>query len=255
MNDNIRDIVKLGVDAYHGNVSKYSVDESMETLRQALIEANGGSEILTFKSMRDHQADGLFSIIEEILQRTVVEGLTEDQLFMQMVEFRNRALGDENLFLVEDSTLFRVDEIAEGHQGIRRQRLEGVTEVTIPTRLRAVKIYEELNRILAGRVDFNYLINKVAESFRNQLLNDIYGAWSAMTVNDFGGLVYFPTTAATAGAYSEDALLDLIAHVEAVANGQQVTILGTKKALRKLYPSIAGETAKTDMYNSGLKIA
>lgn len=247
MNDNIRDIVKLGVDAYHGNVSKYSVDESMETLRQALIEANGGSETLTFKSMRDNQANGLFSIVEEILQRTVVEGLTGNEFFNQMVDFRNIALGDQNLFLVEDSTLFRVDEIAEGHQGIRRQRIEGVTEVTIPTRLRAVKIYEELNRILAGRVDFNSLINKVGESFRQQILNDVYAAWSAMTAANFGGLVYFPT----AGAYSEDALLDLIAHVEAASNGSQVTILGTKKALRKLYPSIAGEAAKTDMYNAG----
>ncbi len=39
-------IVKLAVDAYRGNVEQYSTKQSMEVLRQALIEANGGSTIL-----------------------------------------------------------------------------------------------------------------------------------------------------------------------------------------------------------------
>ena len=246
----MNDVVKLAVDNYRGKVKNFSTEESNEVLRKALIEANGGSEVLTYKSMRDGQHNGLFTIIEEILANTVVEGLTEDAFFNQMVDFRNVALGDTNLFLVENSTLFRVDEVAEGQQGIRRQRIEGVTEVPITTHLYATKIYEELNRILAGRVDFNMMIDRVAESFRQKLLNDIYSAWLNMTSDDFHGLVYYPSYP-TAGTYSEDAMLDLIAHVEAAAGGVQSTIMGTKKALRKLYPSIAGETAKTDMYNSG----
>lgn len=246
----MNDIVKLAVDNYHGNVKNFSTDETNEVLRKALIDANGGSEKLTYKSMRDGKSNGLFAIIEEILANTVVEGLTDSAFFNQMVEFRNVALGDSNLFLVEDSTLFRVDEIAEGHQGIRRQRIEGVTEVPIVTRLYAVKIYEELNRILSGRIDFNVMINRVAESFHQKLLNDIYSAWLNMTADDFGGSVYYPSYP-TAGTYSEDAMLDLIAHVEAASGGTQTTIMGTKKALRKLYPSINGEAAKTDMYQNG----
>lgn len=42
----IKDIVKVAVDAYRGNVEKYSVGQSQEVLRQALIEANGGSTVL-----------------------------------------------------------------------------------------------------------------------------------------------------------------------------------------------------------------
>ena len=30
-----------------------------------------------------------------------------------------------------------------------------------------------MNRVLSGRVDFNHFINKVAESFRQKLLNDV----------------------------------------------------------------------------------
>ena len=41
-----KDIVKLATDAYKGNVEKYSVGQSQELLRQALVEANGGDTIL-----------------------------------------------------------------------------------------------------------------------------------------------------------------------------------------------------------------
>lgn len=140
-----------------------------------------------------------------------------------------------------------VAEAADGTQGIRRQRLSGISEVSIPTSLKVVKIYEELNRVLSGRVDFNTFINKVAESFRQKLLEDIYALWSSATASDFGGTTYFPE----AGAYDEDELLNLIAHVEAAANGKPATIIGTKIAVRNLAPSIQGTDSKNDLYNLG----
>lgn len=243
----MNDIVKLAVDNYHGTVKNFSADESNEVLRKALVDLNGGSDKITYKTLRNGASNGLFEIIEEILTRTVNEGLTGNEFFNQMVEFRNIALGDTNVFWVEDANLFRVDEIAEGHQGVRRQRIEGGTEVPINTRLYACKIYEELNRILAGRVDFNSMINRVSESFQQKLLNDIYKVWISLTADQLGGQVYFPA----AGSYDEDTLLDIIAHVEAASGGQQVTIMGTKRALRNLAPSIQGAESKSDLYNLG----
>lgn len=243
----MNDIVKLAVDNYHGTVKNFSADESNEVLRKALVDLNGGSDKITYKTLRSGASNGLFEIIEEILTRTVNEGLTGNEFFNQMVEFRNIALGDTNVFWVEDANLFRVDEIAEGHQGVRRQRIEGGTEVPINTRLYACKIYEELNRILAGRVDFNSMINRVSESFQQKLLNDIYKVWISLTADQLGGQVYFPA----AGSYDEDTLLDIITHVEAASGGQQVTIMGTKRALRNLAPSIQGAESKSDLYNLG----
>ena len=243
----MKDIVKIAVDAYHGNVEQYSVGQSMDLLRQALIDANGGSTTLNYKAIRDGKCTGLFALIEEILSRTVVEGLQEDDFFNAMVDFRNVALGDQNVFVVEDGNLFIVAEAADGTQGIRRQRLIGRTEVPIPTTLHVVKIYEELNRVLAGRVDFNHLINLVSESFKKQILNDINTVWTDATADQLGGVTYFPA----AGTYDEDTLLELIAHVEAASGGKTATILGTKKALRNLAPSIQGGDSKNDLYNLG----
>ena len=243
----MKEIVKVAVDAYKGKVEKYSVGQSQDLLRQALVEANGGSTVLNFKNIRDGKCNGLFTLLEEILSRTVVEGLQGDEYFNALVDFRNVAEGDKNLFLVEDKNLFVVAEAADGTQGIRRQRLGGVSETDIPTTLKVVRIYEELNRVLAGRVDFNDFINKVAESFRQKLLNDIYALWSGATADQFGGVTYFPT----AGAYDEDELLDLISHVEAAAGGKKATIIGTKKAIRSLMPSIQSAGYKDDLYNMG----
>lgn len=243
----IKDIVKIAVDGYKGKVEKYSVSQAQELLRKAAIEANGGSTVLDYKKIRDGKCNGLFSFIEEILSRTVVEGLQGDEYFNALVDFRNVAEGDKNLFLVEDSNLFVVAEAADGTQGIRRQRLGGVSETSIPTSLKVVRIYEELNRVLSGRVDFNYFINRVSESFRQKLLNDVYTLWSSATADQLGGVTYFPT----AGAYDENELLDLIAHVEAAAGGKPATIIGTKKALRNLMPSIQSDGFKNDLYNMG----
>lgn len=241
------DIVKLAVDAYHGTTTKYSVGESMSVLRQSMIEANGGSTVLDYKAIRDGKCNGLFTIVETILARTVVEGLQGDEYFNALVDFRNIALGDKNEFVVEDSTLFVVSDAADGTQGIRRQRLGGQSTTSIPTTFKVVKIYEELNRVLSGQVDFNKFIQTVAESFRKKLLDDIYALWSTATSADFGGAVYFPV----AGNYDEDALLDVIAHVEAAAGGKPATIIGTKKAIRNLAPSIQGTDSKSDLYNMG----
>jgi hypothetical protein len=243
----MNDIVKVAVDGYKNRVEKYSVSQSQDVVRQHLLELNNGSTKLNYKDIRDGKCPGLFAYIEEVLSRTVAEGLQGDEYFNALCEFRNIAEGDENLFVVNDSNLFVVSEAADGTQGIRRQRLGGATETSIPTSLKVVRIYEELNRVLSGRVDFNTMINAVAESFRQKLLNDVYALWAGATAEQLGGVTYFPV----AGAYDENELLDLISHVEAAAGGKKATIVGTKKAIRKLAQSIQSDAGKNDMYELG----
>lgn len=251
MEDNVKDLVKVAVDAYHGNVNKYSVDQSQDLIRKALVEANNGKEYIDIRDIRDGRTNNLFRLVETLLSRTVVEGLQESDFFMRFCDFRNIALGDRNVFYTEDSFLYRVDEIAAGTQGLRRQRVGNRTEYEVKTKLHGVKIYEELDRILAQRVSWNDMVSLVATSIREDLLSEIYSLWAGATADDLGGQIYFPT----AGAFSEDALLDLIAHVEAAASGKVATIAGTKKALRKLMPSIKdlnSSDANNDIYRTGV---
>lgn len=243
----VNNIVKLAVDTYRGVQKTYSTGESFEVLRNALIEANGGKDHISVRDVRDGKCAEVFAIVETILAKTLNEGLKEDDFFNALVEYRNVAEGDANEFVVEDSSLYVVSETADGTQGVRRQRIVGSTAVTIPTIARTVRVYDELNRVLAGRTSLTDMINRVGESFRQHVLNDVYALWTGATATQLGGATYFPT----AGTYDEDALLDLISHVEAAAGGRVATIVGTKKALRALTPSITGTDINSDLYNLG----
>lgn len=236
-----KNLVKLAVDAYKGKIAgNYSKDDSLDVLRNALIELNGGSTKLDYKRIRNGECNGLFEIVEEILVKTIIEGLPEDNFFQQFVESRNLALGDQNSFYIEDNSLFVVADTAEGTQAVRRQRLNAGTNISVDTSLKTIKIYEELNRILSGRTDFNAMIDKVGESFKRKMAIDIYNAFVA----SFNSL---PATFAQSGAFSEQNLLDLIDHVEA-STGKQAMIVGTRNALRKVTTAIISENAK-EKYN------
>lgn len=247
-NTNMKDLVDVALDLHKGSVEKYSAKSANQLLRDAAIEANGGSTKLNYKNIRDGKCAELFAFIEAILARTVTEGLQESDYFNTLVDYRDEAMGDEIEFTTEDSSLFYVSEITEGTQGVRRQRLPGRNVVSVPATLKAVKIYEELDRVLAGNVDFNVMINRVGESMKQRLLQDIYTVWINATSADLGGNVY---NVNVSGTYDEDALLDLIAHVEAAAGGRKATILGTAKGLRNLAPSIQGADSRSDLYNMG----
>ena len=251
MPENINDLVKVAIDAYHGSVANYSNQEAIEMLYKAAVELNGGSTKLDYRAIRDGKCAGLFTLIEQIIARVVVEDLTGDEYFNKLVEFRNLAAGDQNVFEIEDAVLFSVDKIADGTQALRRQRIGGTSTFTITTERYGVKIYEELNRMLAGQVDFNKMISKVAESYKRALLEDIYTLWSGATAADFDDDPNNPIYC-VAGTYDPDDLLDIVEHVEAAAGGKQATILGTKAALRKLAPDIQGADSRSDIYNMGL---
>lgn len=243
-----KNLIKLAIDSYEGHVAgNYSVDDSMEVLHQALVEANCGSTILDYKAIRDGKCNGLFAIVEEIINKTVIEGLPESCPLFNYIDFRNRKEGDTNVFELRDNGVFIVSDIADGTQGIRRQRLAGGEEITVKTQLKGIKIYEELRRILAGRVDFNEFIDKVSEAFQKKITNDMYDA----VVSGFNGLVS-PYTNGTAGSFSESSLTEIIDHVEA-ATGMKAVILGSKQAIRKItgVKGADSNSAKEDLYSMG----
>lgn len=237
-------LVKLAVDCYKGSpAGNFSMSDNMETLKNALIELNGGSTKLDYKAIRDGKCNGLFSLVEEILTRTVVEGLPENSPIFDFVEEKAVPLGDKATFYVPDNSLLTVADIASGTQGIRRQRVEFGKNIQVDTQLKAIKIYEELDLVLAGRIDFNEFIDRVSKSFMTQINNDM--------ITTFMG-TYSKVVAPyqVSGTYSEATLLTLIDHVEA-ATGMTAKILGSRGAVRKINTAVISDKAKDDMYNMG----
>lgn len=244
------DIVKLALDTMHGTVSgNFSQENASDALRQAFIELNGGSDKLTAKSFRDHPQ--LFQIIEEIMPVMIEEGLRGDEMVFNMVDYRNVAEGDENRFWTEDNSDFVVAKIADGSTSIRRQRLNVGQYVSIETQMHAIKVYEELNRLLAGRVDFNTLVDRLSRSFTRDMRNQILAALEGVTADTTG----LNATYVKSGSMDIGTLRELIAHVEAATGS--ATIVGTKAGLAKIRDvdptavSMTASSAKEDLYNLG----
>ncbi len=235
-------IIKLGIDICKDQVNtefaSKSREEQMEVFRKALIEANGGSTKLNYKSMRFNRE--LFEIIETILEKTDLQGFENNDFFERFVDYRNLALGDENYFYIEDNTLFTVNETAEGIRSSLRTRINRGKHETIPTILHTIETYEELNRLLAGRIDLVEFVDKIRRSFAEYRLQTIYNTF-------YEGISGLPSVFGVTGSYVEDKLIDLIAHVEASTGGDAL-ILGTKKALSKVDTAVISESAK-ERYN------
>lgn len=235
-------IIKLGVDICKNQVNtefaSANREEQMETLRKALVEANGGSTKLSYKTMRNNVE--LFEIIETILEMNDVQGFEDNDFFEQFVEYRNIALGDENYFYIEDNTLFTVNTTAEGIGSTLRQRINKGESKTIPTVLHTIETYEELNRLLAGRINIVEFVDKIRRSFMHKRMDTIYTTF-------YNGISGLPAAFGKTGSYSESDLQDLIAHVEASTGGSAI-IVGTKKALGKVTSAVVSESAR-ERYN------
>lgn len=246
-----KEIVKLALDTMRNSVSgNFSAKEGSEALRQAFIEMNGGSDKLTVKSFRDHPQ--LFQLIEEVMPIMIQEGLRGDELAFNMVDYRNLAESDQNRFWTEDNSDLIVAKIADGSTSIRRQRLNAGQYINIDTEMHAIKVYEELNRMLAGRVDFNTLVDRLTRSYTRDMRNQILAAFEGVTATTTG----LNATYVKTGTFSAATLRELIDHVEA-STGEKATILGTKAGLGKIADSdanavaLTAASAKEDLYNLG----
>lgn len=241
-----KNLLKLVVDHYNGAISgNFSNDDQKESIRQALIELNGGSDKLDYRAIRDGKANGLFAFIEETINKIVLEGYPDDLPLYNYVDMRNVAKGDSPVFKIVDDSLFVVANIADGTQALRRQRIKAGSSEEVKTQLKGIKIYEELSRVLAGRVDFNELIQRVADSFKSAINEAMY---KAVVAAIRGVAAPYKQT----GTFAEAKLQLIIDHVEA-ATGKTAIVLGSKQAVRKI-TNITGadaHSAKEDLYAMG----
>ena len=241
------EVLQVMIDAIKGTGSQeFSKAQTSEAIRNALIEANGGSNKVSLKTC--YRGSQIYALIQELIPVIIDEGFKDEDTVFNFVEYRNIKDGDEQEFDIEGKSLFVVADAAAGVRGVRRQRLDQGATVTVKTSLKMVRVYEELNRLLAGKVSFDKFVDNVANAFKAQILTDAYAALAGIT-SSTAGLNSTYVVAGTAGT-NETALEELVAHVEA-ATGKTARIYGTKAALKKLGSAIVADSAKEDVYNLG----
>ena len=238
-------VSQVMVDRCLGRVQAFSNDQADALITQALVAANNGKTFIDVRDIRDGKCGQLFTLLETVLKKIVVEGIQGDEYFNTLVETRVVAQGDKPEFDVVNADWFHVTKMAAGTQSLRRQKVTGSSKQTIPTYWYGVKIFEEMTKVLAGQANIADAMRTVAKSFKQEMLAGVYTMFAGATTAQLGGATYNQ-----AGSYDEATLITLIDHVEA-KTGNKATIIGTRAALRKISSGVTADSAKEDMYNMG----
>lgn len=213
----------IALDALTGvsRTGQFNKAEMNEFIKKSIRDACGGE--WNYYSFQDNRYK-VFAILAEIMPSSINASLAGR--FEKFAEFKDTFTGDKNSFHVEDNQLFPVITSARGTQDIERHMLNS-KQFSVPTAYKFIKIYAELDELMAGRVDFAKMVARVTTSFAHEIglmiSNAIYGSYSSV------GTKYKAT-----GAFDDGTLDDIISHVKAATGATRVQIFGETKALKQV---------------------
>jgi len=183
------------------------------------------------RAMRDN-GNAWFDIIEETLENTVQVGLQENEWFNTLVDNKTIDYHDRIDFWTDDDAVLSVAKVGESHNSHPLQRIGGGKKFSILTDRFAVKVGADINKYIAGQVDWAKLVAKITEAFvkdiQKRIFAEVDNIASQLPVTT-GFIGSGALTAANKGDFD-----DIIANVSYANNGAQVVVMGSKSALQKI---------------------
>lgn len=237
----LTDIQKLARDCYMGklNLEKYSKEQAEDVLRNTVLELVGGE--WTYGNFQKNKWE-VYALVQEMVDVNI-NRLTREA-FSDFTEVANYDLGNSPEFRVKNKNLFKVAVIADGINSIRRQRKLDSKLQTSAFKL-AIAIYEEFDRFITGRIDWQDLVDTLSESFNQEIATQIAvafeGAYSDINTN---------LKKSTNAAGVDVELKKIINKVEA-ATGRRCRVYGTAEALGNIQGT-GSELDKNDRRNFGM---
>ena len=217
------ELKKLSIDLYNDTNLMYNETSGDQALRNMISEALGGDTAGTIDYYAwEENKNKVFQILAVAIDAVLPTILTNQ--FDTLADVRSVAIGDKPKFDIEDSSLLRVGLVAAGTQDLQRQELVG-NSFTVETDWYGAKAYAELERFLAGEINWKSYINRVGLSFSNKMQHQIYDAFT----QSYDGL---RATRKESGTYSEDKLFELAELISTASGDKRVAVYGTRSALR-----------------------
>lgn len=233
----MKNLARLSHEAYFNGSHTFSEDGATanDALRNLIKETLGGE--YSYNAWGQHKYE-VFQILETALDAVMPEYL-KNQLD-QFADFRQVSLGDKPLFRVNDPRGLRVGRLAAGANDMRRQTINSKT-FTIPTEWFGTKVYAEYEQYMAGDINWQELVNRVAQGFvthiEQQIADGLQKSYSALD-----------SAYHLSGSVTIDAIVELAQKVQAKSGGRPVAIYGTKAALAKV-ANLAG----VNMFSGDMK--
>lgn len=231
-NEKFANFSELLLDAALGEVKDYSAKDAnkkiVEKFRAALgIEPTDRPQHVR-RAIRANK-DLVFTLIEETIEEIIITGWMENPFFMQFVESKNLALGDENDFYVEDDSILSVSKVSGNHHNMIRQKLGAGRHFSVAGEWFGLKIYSDFERVLTGAEDWAAFVSKVADAVNRYLYDALYAALRG--AKDSLGANWVKSGALET---ANKATLVKLCQEISMATGSDITIFGARTALSAL---------------------
>lgn len=223
MNEGLK---KLSRDLYFNKNLVYNEVSGDVAMRRIINEALGQEQDATRVDYYKYQENKnkMFQIISIAVD--AVAPIAIKNQFDALADVRNVQHGDKPVFSIEDPSLFKVSMVSAGNRDLGRQEMHG-NSFSLDTDWYGAKTFAELGRFLAGEVNWQGYINKMAESFvqkmGQQIIDGFVKGYDALQANR-----------KATGSYDEDKLMEVVRHVRAQSGGKGVAVFGSSNALRKI---------------------
>lgn len=231
------EIKNLMFDLYKGEldagVSKREAEDKIREVSQKLfgIDKNSSKRDRQ-RAYRDHGRE-FFDVIEEIVDWTVTTGLRENEWFNQLVNYRNLAEGDANLFVNEhEEVILSIAKMGKRHHDTILQRLPENKTYQVETDVYGAAVGADIDRYLIGQEDWVKLVDAITKAFvemtQELIFDEVMVAYKGLPVQE--------------GFIESGALNDgnrkrfnkVLQNVSVANNNADVVIFGTMVGLQEL---------------------
>lgn len=160
----------LMFDLYKGELSEgMTKKEAEDQLRAFSRKIFGLGENPSKRDVKRAYRDNgrhFFDIIEEVVDWTVTTGLKESEWFDALVNYRNLADGDENLFYQDgEEVILSVARMGKRHHDTVLQRLGRGKTFSIETDLYGAAVGAAIDRYVLGLEDWSKLVDAITKAF------------------------------------------------------------------------------------------
>lgn len=164
------EVKNLMFDLYKGELSDgITKTEAENKIREVSLKIFGLSKDSSkrdrIRAYEDHGRQ-FFDVIEEITDWTVSTGLKENEWFTALVNYKNIADGDENLFYNEhEEVILSVARMGKRHHDTMLQRLPEGSTYSVETDLYGAAVGADIDRYLIGQEDWTKLVDAITKAF------------------------------------------------------------------------------------------
>lgn len=245
------EVKNLMFDLYKGELSDgITKAEAENKIREVSLKIFGLTKDASKRDRKRAYAEHgrqFFDVIEEITDFTVSTGLKENEWFTTLVNYKNIADGDENLFYNEhEEVILSVARMGKRHHDTMLQRLPEGSTYSVETDLYGAAVGADIDRYLLGQEDWTKLIDSITKAFvvmtQDLIFTEIMAAPAKLPVQtgfvDAGAL-----TEATRKKFNK-----VLQNVSVANDNADVVIMGTMVGLQELENLI-----KVDWISDGQK--